>query len=103
MQAENLGNNSMFLSKLFPEVKPSYALSASIYLPYVTINPGYLESYNHVPRKEAAVPPHMPVCGGMGGGSYLYNCSEKDMSDEQSLKMWKIYLINRDLKNGRYV
>ena len=67
--------------------------------PDVTINPGYLESYNHVPRKEAAVPPHMPVCGGMGGGSYLYNCSEKDMSDEQSLKMWKIYLINRDLEN----
>lgn len=31
-------------------------------------------------------------------GSCLHNCSEEGMSDPQRLKMWKLCLINTDLK-----
>lgn len=91
-------NDSVFFSILFQGVKASSLLFVSVDPPDATINPEYLGTHNHVPRKIATVTLSKPVAVVESSGSCLHKCSEEAMANKQRLKMGKLWLINRNLK-----
>ena len=87
MEAESLGNYPVSLKTLSRGKTLFCSLSASIYLPYLTINPG---TYNHVPMEAAAVPPSKSVE------------EWRTMGPSYITVLETICLINRNVKCGRY-
>lgn len=83
-----------FFTKLFWGVKTSSFLSTSINPPDVTINHVYDGTWNHVPRKTATVMLSKPVAVLENSSSYLCNCFEEAVSDQERLKMLLVKMVS---------
>lgn len=72
----------------------------SISPPDVTINHVYGGTCNHVPREAAKVMLSKPVAVLESSSSYLRNCFEEAVSDQERLKMILIKMVS---EIGRYI